>query len=74
VIGDPLSSKSWVDLRYLDDLDEFEFQRRLKSNRIVSIKSLAREVLGQLLDCAAAAEDTTRLQERAIRDALANLR
>jgi hypothetical protein len=74
VIGGPLSSKSWVDLRYLDDFDEFEFQRRLKSKRITSTTSLAKEMLAPLLDCAAAAEDTTRLQERAIRDELAKLR
>jgi hypothetical protein len=74
VIGSALSSKSWVDLRYLDDFDEFEFQRHLKSARIVPITSLAKEVLPNLLDCAAGAEDTTRLQERAIRDALAKLR
>ena len=74
VIGGPLSSKSWVDLRYLDDFDEFEFRRRLQSNRIAPITSLAKDVLVQLLDCAAAAEDTTRLQERAIRDVLATLR
>jgi hypothetical protein len=73
-IGGPLSSKSWVDLRYHDDFDEFEFRRRLKSGRIVPITSLAAEPLRNLLDCAAAAEDTTGLQERAIRDALAQLR
>jgi hypothetical protein len=74
VIGGPLSAKSWVDLRRLDDFDEFEFKRRLKSTRIAFITSLTKEVLPDLLDCVAAAEDTTRLQERAIRDALANLR
>jgi len=74
VIGGPLSAKSWVDLRYLEDFDEFEFRRRLKSNRIVPIISLSKDALVQVLDCAAAAEDTTRLQERAIRDALAKVR
>jgi hypothetical protein len=74
VIGGALSSKSWVDLRYLDDFDEFEFRRRLKSKRIVAATSLAKEMLVPLLDCAAGAEDTTRAQERAIRDALAKLR
>jgi hypothetical protein len=74
VIGGPLSAKSWVDLRYLEDFDEFEFGRRLKSNRIVPIISLSKDALVQVLDCAAAAEDTTRLQERAIRDALAKVR
>jgi hypothetical protein len=74
VIGGALSSNSWIDLRHLDDFDEFEFQRRLKSKRILPITSLSKNVLAQLLDCVAAAEDTTRLQERAIRDALAKLR
>jgi len=74
VIGGPLSAKSWVDLRYLEDFDDFEFRRRLKSNRIVPIISLSKDALVQVLDCAAAAEDTTRLQERAIRDVLANVR
>ena len=63
-----------MDLRHLDDFDEFEFKRRLKSGRIAPITSLKKEVLSHLLDCAAAAEDTTRLQERAMRDALAKLR
>jgi len=74
VLGGPLSAKSWLDLRYQDDFDEVEFQRRLRSTRIVLITSLAKEVLIPLLECAAAAEDTTRMQERAIRDALAKLR
>jgi hypothetical protein len=74
VIGDQLSAKSWVDLRYLDDFDDIEFKRRMKSTRIAFITSLTREVMPNLLDCAAAAEDTTRQQERAVRDALANLR
>ncbi len=74
VLGNPLSAKSWVDLRHLDDFDEFEFKRRLKSGRISPTTALTKEVLSDLLDCAAAAEDTTRLQERAMRDALAKLR
>ena len=74
VIGGALSAKSWVDLRPHDDFDEFEFQRRLKSTRISFVTSLTREVLSSLLDCVAAAEDTTRLQEQAIRDTLATLR
>ena len=74
VLGGPLSAKSWVDLRYLDDFDELEFRRRLNSKRIVAVTSLSKSILPDLLDCAASAEDTTRLQERAIRDALARLR
>ena len=66
IVGGPLSVKSWVDLRYLDDFDEFEFRRRLGNKRIVFVTSLAKPVVPDLLDCAARAEDTTRLQERAI--------
>jgi hypothetical protein len=74
VLGGQLSAKSWVDLRYLDDFDGYEFRRRLTSTRIRPITLLGRDVVMQLLDCAAGAEDTTRIQARAIRDALASLR
>jgi hypothetical protein len=72
VPGGLLSVKSWVDLRYLDDFDELEFQRRLKSKRIVPVMSLTKGVAVELLDCAAGAEDTTRLQERAFATSLRN--
>ena len=74
VQGGPLHSKSWVDLRYLDDFDGSEFKRRLNNGRIVSVTSLKGDLLVSLLDCVARAEDTTRMQERAIRDELALLR
>jgi hypothetical protein len=74
VLGGPLSAKSWVDLRYLDDFDELEFRRRLNTKRIARVTALPKGTLTELLDCAAGAEDTTRLQERAIRNALAELR
>jgi len=74
VLGGPLSAKSWVDLRYLDDFDEFEFRRRLGTKRITPVTSLRKETVLELLDCAAGAEDTTRQQERAIRNALAESR
>jgi hypothetical protein len=74
VLGGSLGAKSWIDLRYLDDFDELEFQRRLKSKRITLVSSLDKKVLVEALECAARAEDTTRLQERAIRDSLAKLR
>lgn len=74
VLGGPLGAKSWLDLRYLEDFDEFEFQRRIKSKRISRVSVLERKILTDLLECAAGAEDTTRLQESAIRDALAKIR
>jgi hypothetical protein len=74
VLGGPLRAKSWVDLRYLDDFDGIEFKRRLNGGRVVPVTLLRNEVLVRLLDCVAAAEDTTRLQEQTIRDELSRLR
>jgi len=74
VLGGPLHARSWVDLRHLDDFDGIEFQRRVDGGRVVPVTLLRREVLVTLLDCVAGAEDTTRLQERAIRDELTRLR
>ena len=73
VLGDPLSAKSWVDLRALDDIDAVEFGRRRTKGIITYVTALGRETNVQLLDCAASADDTTRMQEKAIRDALASL-
>jgi hypothetical protein len=63
-----------VDLRYLEDFDGIEFKRRLSGGRVAPVTLLRNEVFVRLLDCVAAAEDTTRLQEQAIRDGLTRLR
>jgi hypothetical protein len=73
VLGGRLSAKSWLDLRFLDDFDEVEFRRRIKSNRIALVGLVSTKALIDLLACVAGAEDTTRLQENAIRDGLATL-
>jgi hypothetical protein len=73
VLGGPLGAKSWVDLRALPDLDVADFERKLKQQRASFITELSREVLQPLMDCVARADDTTRLQERSIRDTLASL-
>ena len=74
LLGGSLRAKSWVDLRYLDDFEGIEFKRRVNGGRIVPVTLMRRDVLVELLDCVAAAEDTTRLQEQAIRDELTRLR
>ena len=53
------TAKSWLDLRYLEHFDEFEFRRRIKSRRIALGHSLDSKVLVEVLDCVAGAEDTT---------------
>ena len=74
VLGGSLSAKSWLDLRYLDDFDGVEFQRRLKIKRISLTMAIAKAMFLDALDCAAGADDTSRSQERAIRDHLSRLR
>ena len=74
ILGGTLHARSWIDLRYLDDFDSVEYKRRLNSGRIVPVTTLPQEVLLSLLDCVAGADDTTRLQELAIRNELARLR
>jgi hypothetical protein len=74
ILGDPLSAKSWVDLRALNDIDAVEFERRRTKGVITLVTSLAQQMNIDLLDCAARADDTTRLQEKAILDELALLR
>lgn len=74
VLGDPLSTKSWVDLRHLEDFDGVEFQRRMKTKRMCLVTTLSREMLVRVLECAAGADDTSRLQEHAMRDELSRLR
>jgi hypothetical protein len=51
VLGGLLHTKSWVDLRYLDDFDGIESNRRLGGGRIRPVTSLSQEVLVRLLDC-----------------------
>ena len=74
VLGGTLGAKSWVDLRYLDDLDSFEADRLIKHNILGHVMTLDYPVLEEILECAARADDTTVLQEKALRDELTRLR
>jgi hypothetical protein len=74
VLGGELGTKTWVDLRYLDDVDALDVQREIQRNIVKASGVLDRHALMPLLDCAAAAEDTTQRQERAMRDLLAAMR
>lgn len=71
--GGALGKKSWLDLRRFDDLDADTFHRRMSKQIIRLVQRIEGQLLRQALQCAAAAEDTTRLQERHMRDALARL-
>lgn len=73
VVGDPLTRKSWVDLRAMEDVDAVEGTRLVQAGIMALVKILPPSKLRPLLECAAAASDTTTRQERAMRDELARL-
>lgn len=72
-LGGALTSKSWLDLRRQDDYDGVLFTADLTARDLSFIAILANDILCQALDCAANADDTTRQQERLIRDQRAAL-
>lgn len=74
VIGSPLIVKSWVDLRYLDDLDPTTVERDLATGTVIAVGRVSRSQLIPMLECAAAADDTTRMQSRAISDEVSRSR
>ena len=73
VLGRPLDRSTWLDLRYLDDADPHVARQELNDGLIQLVTTLPDEVFRAALYCAAAANDTTRLQERSIRDQIAAL-
>lgn len=66
-----LGKKSWLDLHPLDDGDGVEVARLLDVGMLTVETTITGDLLRATLECAAAADDTTRAQERTIRDALA---
>lgn len=72
--GGPLTLKTWVDLRELDDVDALEVPRLVKLGIMARVMALSSFMLAPVLECAAQAQDTTRQQERALRDQLARMR
>ncbi len=74
VLGGRFSKQSWLDLRYLDDLDPAPAAGLRKRAVLEHVGTLDLAMFGDLLDCAARADDTTKAQEKAMRDELARLR
>lgn len=68
-----LGTKSWLDLRGLDDADARETLSSIESGVVAVATRLSTELLKLALACASAADDTTQAQERALRDQLAAL-
>lgn len=73
VLGNPLSRHSWLDLRGLHEAENDAFLRDMTNQVIEPITTLETAILIESLDCAAAAEDTTRRQERIILNTRAGL-
>lgn len=72
-LGNPLSRDSWLDLRGLHEAEHDAFLRDIADQIIEPITALDTAALLESLDCAAAADDTTRHQERSILDTRARL-
>lgn len=68
-----LGKKSWLDLRGLEDADGVGLARLMEAGVVSVVMALPADVLRAALECAAGADDTTRVQEQALRDQLAAL-
>lgn len=69
-----LPKKSWLDLRALEDFDRRALDGRIAKSIVQLIYSIDSALLPDALLCAAAADDTTGRQEKALRDHLAAIR
>lgn len=74
VLGGALNSRSWLDLRPTEDLDRWDFARCEETGRLSESIALPSPLFRSALECTASADDTTRAQERLIRDSLAAIR
>lgn len=73
-LGAPLTAESWLDLRSMGELDIDEFQRDCRNGLARRVQVMDQMMFLAALECTAGAEDTTRAQEQAIRDYIANHR
>ena len=73
LVGSPLDSETWIDLRPSEDYDGQSFSADLRAGTLQRVAALSVETLRPLLACAAQAPDTTNQQSRAIRDQLASM-
>ena len=73
ILGKQLQLNSWLDLRYADDYDEDCFIRDLEAGILAPTFEVPRDLFCDALTCVVGAEDTTRQQEKAIRELRAAL-
>ncbi|MFO1428928.1 MAG: hypothetical protein U1F76_02125 [Candidatus Competibacteraceae bacterium] len=67
-LGGELTAKSWLDLRIQDDYDNTAFANDQAAGCLTLIFTLPLVTFCEALDCVAGADDTTRQQERLIRN------
>lgn len=73
MLGGPLARDTWVDLRPCPDADIDDVQALIRKGVMRLVTRLTGSRLRAALECTAAAADTTRQQEQAIRDVLAGM-
>lgn len=74
VPGGELALNTWVDLRPQDDLDVIACRGRQNRGLMKQVLALDAETTIRVIECVAGADDTTRQQERLLRDTLDTLR
>ena len=74
VPGGPLERRTWVDLRGIEDYDGASAATEETRGNLMRVMTLDPGLFRSVLDCVAAANDTTRQQERASRDHMSRVR
>ena len=73
ILGGQLQRESWLDLRALNDVDASDVDKERARGDLSLVMTLSTDIFRLALSCVASANDTTRLQERAIRDLMARM-
>ena len=71
VLGGVLGKESWLDLRGSEDYDGRQFRDDQVTGILTPVAQIPDALRRAALECAAAAPDTTLVQERSIRDQIA---
>lgn len=69
-----MERRTWVDLRGIEDYDGASAATEETRGNLMRVMTLDPGLFRSVLDCVAAANDTTRQQERAIRDHMSRVR
>lgn len=73
ILGAPLTERTWVDLRGLDDFDCDFFAAEIKRGRFQRVLAITPAMTKAVIECVASADDTTGRQERNLRNQAARM-